>query len=158
MESGQCRLICTIIFSPLLLLLSMMLLLSVFSMKAWNSISNISGVACLWKGHIEHKCAVRAYIKCTHNACVFVRKGKWHSNFIGFRFCINFHRFFFISFHFVLLLLSSFMDSLLFFFSFTLSLFQSRSLHLLPSGARSARSARSICEIIQNNIWKSNSV
>lgn len=34
--------------------------------------------------------------------CVCVcERAKWHSDFIGFRFCINFHRFFF-SFHFIL--------------------------------------------------------
>lgn len=75
----------------------------------------------------------------------------------------------FILFHFVLLLLSSFMDSLLsrssllslpLALSLTLSLTHAHfsnlfSLHLLRIGAWSARS---ICEIIQNNIWKSTSV
>lgn len=51
---------------------------------------------------------------------MLVWKGQMAFEFYWISFCINFHRFFFI-FHFVLLLLSSFMDSLLF-FSFSLSL------------------------------------
>lgn len=100
--------------------------------------------------YFEHKCARRI---CMY-VCVW--KGQMAFEFYWISFCINFHRFFFILF---LLLLSSFMDSLLF-FSFFLSYTPENLVRstFCPIGARVLACSFSICEIIRNNIWKSTSV